>query len=163
MKKNESNKIINFGLIRKIVWSYKKHSKEPFDDLFQEGFIGYLHAIDTYQPNKGAFSTYAWYCVSAKIKDYLIAMNRKNKLLQIVDDLLPYESSNNSNSFMEMLPKESLEIANLIMQCPTIFVTRTQEEAIHRIIDILVNTQGKELTNVLFGIKYLHYICQTIK
>jgi len=162
MKKKDSTQIVDYNLIRKIAWSFAKHSKEPFDDLFQEGYIGYMHAQKTYTPSKGAFSTYAWWCISAKIKDYLITMNRKNQLLQMWDDLSYLNKATPTYDFLDNLPFESLEIVKIILAGPTPFIVRSPEKAKERLITILIENQGWSLDKVMFGLNYLYKICNLI-
>lgn len=160
MKRSDSKKVNNVNLLRKIVWSFAKHSKEPYDDLFQEGYIGYMWALETYNPDKGAFSTHAWRCISQKIKDYLKMINTKNKLLEVVEDFSLLEPATPDNDFLDSLPKESLEIVDMIMKGPKPFIIRTQQDAQDRLIYILVKNQGWSKNKVLFGMKWLLKICK---
>ena len=47
---------------------FDNNPKIEFDDLFQEAYIGYAHAMKTYDPKKGKISTHIWWCVSAQLK-----------------------------------------------------------------------------------------------
>lgn len=50
----------NIQLIRKIANRYSRYSEyDCFDDLVQEGYFAIMHAADMYDPEQGAFSTYA--------------------------------------------------------------------------------------------------------
>lgn len=78
--KNAMDKIIysNMGLVLDIVakrtrnTNYKYGSLE-FDDLFQEGNIGLMHAVDLYSPECGSkFSSYATWWIDRQIRE---AMN----------------------------------------------------------------------------------------
>lgn len=57
-----------------------------YDDLFQEGCLGYMHALSKYDPAKGTFETYAYWW----IRNYIV------KALKRVDNRLVYsiESAN---------------------------------------------------------------------
>ena len=44
---------------------------EPFEDLVQVGYLGFLKAIENYDPEKGELSTYISHCVLGEIKHYL--------------------------------------------------------------------------------------------
>lgn len=66
---------LNLSLIRKI--SSKYHHPEHFDDLLQEGCLGFMHAIDKWDPErKIKLSTYAVWWVRAYQRRYLIRMHR---------------------------------------------------------------------------------------
>lgn len=57
----------------KLVWwmaeRYHKYLSDKFeiDDLFQQGVIGLMTAIDKYDPGEGSFSTYAYYWIKQSI------------------------------------------------------------------------------------------------
>lgn len=61
--------------VKLIEWCINRHFQrykaELHDDLFQEGSIGLLHAIDVWDPSKGAFSTIAISCIYNSIRGYL--------------------------------------------------------------------------------------------
>lgn len=65
----------NLGLIQIIANRYAaKSNYANFDDLFQEGWIGFLRAVETYKPdlpNSAKFSTWAVYWIKQKIVRYL--------------------------------------------------------------------------------------------
>lgn len=68
-------------------------------DLYQEGLIGLLHAIDTYQEKKDAlFKTYATRCIENSIKTAIArSYNSKNKNLNdsvSLDYVDPYTNRN---------------------------------------------------------------------
>ncbi|HPP16534.1 MAG TPA: sigma-70 family RNA polymerase sigma factor [Dictyoglomaceae bacterium] len=53
-------------------WASKfTHYGEPFEDLVQVGYLGFLKAIENYDPEKGELSTYISHCVLGEIKHYL--------------------------------------------------------------------------------------------
>lgn len=58
-------------LVKKIAASFVGRG-EPLEDLFQEGLIGLLSAIDLYDPSyKTQFSTYAYHLIKGQIRHYL--------------------------------------------------------------------------------------------
>lgn len=74
----------NYNLVAYVVNTYfpKNFYK---DDLKQEGYLGLLKAIETYDESKNVkFSTYATKCIKNKIIDYL----RKDKLVKIPIELI---------------------------------------------------------------------------
>ncbi len=56
----------NLRLVFKIAQKYLNRGL-PFEDILQEGTIGLIKAIDKYNPEKGAFSTYATWWISKMI------------------------------------------------------------------------------------------------
>jgi RNA polymerase sigma factor (sigma-70 family) len=60
---------------------------DGWEDMFQEGCMGLIHAANNYDPNRGnAFSTYAYSCIRGYV---LIAMNRKYPPLNPYDPIDP--------------------------------------------------------------------------
>lgn len=65
--------IENENLIHTVLKRYKNDIKYlTYDDLFQEGSIGLLKAIRTFNSDKGAFSTYAIICIKNEIRNYVM-------------------------------------------------------------------------------------------
>jgi RNA polymerase sigma-B factor len=63
---------INQGLVRKEAKKWQEQSSEPFEDLYQEGSIGLLKAIDRFNPKLGnAFSSFAIPYINGAIMHYL--------------------------------------------------------------------------------------------
>jgi RNA polymerase sigma factor (sigma-70 family) len=152
----------NVNLIRKIAWELKKKqrssTREPFEDLFQEGCIGYLKAVETYNPEKGAFSTHVWFCVSSAIKDYLKSMERKNSLLEQMDELQVINHTAPESEFFETLPEESKQIAMRILDTPKTFVVRTKEECSQTLFSMFSECGWNE-SKINFGINQLTKAC----
>ncbi len=58
-------------LVKKIVASFADRG-EPLEDLFQEGLVGLLSAIDLYDPSyETQFATYAYHLIKGQIRHYL--------------------------------------------------------------------------------------------
>lgn len=100
------------GLVETIA---KKYINSPLelDDLIQEGMIGLLAAINSYNPQKGAsFSTYATKCINTSILGALRKLSRLKDIPQT--NIIPLENEDNFDSkYMlsaedEYLAKESV-------------------------------------------------------
>lgn len=48
-------------LIQKLAWRYAKMYQEDVEDLIQEGWVVYMNAQQTWNPEKGAFSTHLYH------------------------------------------------------------------------------------------------------
>ncbi len=59
------------GLVRKEAYRWAALSREPLEDLMQEGQIGLIKAIDNYSPGRGLFCRYAARCIRGQIQHYL--------------------------------------------------------------------------------------------
>lgn len=59
-------------LVHKVVHRYIKKCGEPYEDLYQVGFIGLLKAVDRFDPKlENAFSSFAIPKIEGEIKHYL--------------------------------------------------------------------------------------------
>ncbi len=83
-------------------------------DLFQEGVIGLIHAIETYQENKNVlFYTYACVCVSSNIKSALRTASRKKNIVLnnsvSLDKVINEEDEINLYDILEDLNSDPME------------------------------------------------------
>lgn len=61
----------NQGLVRQEAHRWHRLSREPLEDLIQEGTLGLIKAVERCNPNQGNFSTYALRCIRSEIQHYL--------------------------------------------------------------------------------------------
>lgn len=67
-------------------------SNADSDDLNQEGLIGLLNAISSFDPHKGAkFSTYAEVCIGNRMKTFLVKTRKAASGIENIDEI--YENS----------------------------------------------------------------------
>lgn len=114
---NSKNKIIenNLGLVVSIAKNYvSENNFLQFTDLIQEGNMGLLKAIESFDYTKGyKFSTYATFCIKSVINQSLIDYNRTIKLSTAI-----YNEIVNLNKVIGSLKKSSnadlttVELAN---------------------------------------------------
>lgn len=107
------------GLVETIA---KKYINSPLelDDLIQEGMIGLLAAINSYNPQKGAsFSTYATKCINTSILGALRKLSRLKDIPQT--NIVPLENEDSFDSKYilsaedEYLAKESVNNLSTIL------------------------------------------------
>lgn len=94
--KEQESKVLeeNINLVYKVVHRFKPHPSK-FDDFVQEGCIGLLNAIRTYNPNKGKFSTLAYTCIRNRIIKYIfVREDRYDRIKKAVYE----ENLNNQRS-----------------------------------------------------------------
>ncbi len=72
----------NQGLVYKAAKKYLNCGMD-FDDLVGEGQLGLLHACVGFDPSRGAFTTYATWCIWGEIKR---ALTHKSRLIKIPAD-----------------------------------------------------------------------------
>ena len=79
-------------------------SPEYYEDLFQEGLMGCLAAVKTYDPEKGAgFATYANRCIKNRM------INAVKKLDSIREEPLDWETENMCADKSELIPYNVIE------------------------------------------------------
>ena len=113
-------------LIGSLAKKYRKFARFlDYDDLFEEGCLGYLHALRKHEPKKGSFTTYAYWWIRQyitralkKVDNKLIysiesANYGKDEDIQIID---VYALGNAENDAMKRL--RSWEIQKAISKLP---------------------------------------------
>ncbi len=114
-----SNMIINSNL-RLVVWNAMKFKGRlssdgafEFIDLIQEGNLGMLRALETYEPEKGTFSTYATWWIRQYISRAIDDNSRTVRLpVHIVEKIRKYKVaySTLSQFYGEIVPMEEIAI-----------------------------------------------------
>ena len=122
----------NILLIRKIAWSFHRSTGSDIDDLFQEASYAYLKALDSYNPSKGAISTYMWWCITSHLKDYLIKEKKMNSPLCSVEDV-DIDKPVSSPPLFELLTKDAQQIAQVVLKAPNKYCIKPPSLALARI------------------------------
>ena len=113
-------------IIFKIAHRFNKttpQDKYKFDDLAQEGFLGFVNACESYNSDKGQFSSWVWICVDSRLKNYC----RKNSgvILEVKDNQITKLTPSRSITFkdeLKNLSAEGREIAYIFLEGPTEFL-----------------------------------------
>jgi len=74
-----------YPVVNNLVYKYFNKYKDILDeynDLFQEGIIGFNYAIDKYDSQKNvSFYSYALLCIEGRIKDYIRKVRRNKNII----------------------------------------------------------------------------------
>lgn len=100
---NANNKIVD-----SVVKKYNLASRDEYDDLYQEGCMGLLKAINKFQDNRNAkFSTFAYICIDNEIKMYLRRRKRffRDVVLHLEEEF-ETSTTDNFNSYDIMCSDE---------------------------------------------------------
>lgn len=127
-------------LVRSVAAEYKNSGLEP-DDLIQEGLLGLLSAVNSYDETKGsAFKSYAGVCVKNKIVSAVrTALSDKNKIL---------------NDFV-LLDDEAEFSADHLSEPEAVIISQEAEEGIYTAIEQnLTELEKKVLSLYLLGYSY---------
>ncbi len=142
LSKKEKDKIIldNLGLIKKV--ASKIYYKLPdceidFDDLVHIGILGMYKAIENYEKEKGAFSTYAYIRVRGEILDYLRELDimpkmEKEKIITEYADKIGDQLPLSKHALVLSLDKALNEEENISLLDTISSKTNTPEEEISR-------------------------------
>ncbi len=101
----------NIGLVKSITKLFSVMTLSSYEDLYQEGCLGLLYAIERYDANKNTkFSTYAVSYILGYQKKYLT----NNRYLlhvpkNLVEKIIKYDKLNDENIY----PKEMLKYMNM--------------------------------------------------
>ena len=111
------------NLIRRIAWSYSRTTGLDIDDLFSVAAIGYTKALNTYDPERSCFSTWAWINMSRELNNYLAGMRPDPHASRDLEEVGPEEAV----SFKEMLTsmdKEAREVCEIVFETPHEFIVQ---------------------------------------
>ncbi len=143
----------NINLIRKIAWSFHRTTGLEWDDLFQEAALAYLEALRTYNPEKGRITTYMWWCITSRLKDYLREERKyKQPICSIEDVDVDYPTA--CTPLFESLSNDAQLITDIIQATPKKFIALTPQLAKRRVIKITIR-KGWSRTRVWRSIQEL--------
>jgi len=94
--------------IERLAKKYSAYHKNEFEDLVSEGFLGLMHALERYNPQKGRFSDFARASIEGYMKKYL---ERNTRLINIPATLSPHD---------RMVKKKMDELRRRLGREPTI-------------------------------------------
>lgn len=127
--------IDHLNLLRKIVWSFHQSTGLDWDDLFQEAYIAYTYAMTTYDPSKGAISTFLWTHISNQLRTYY--KKEKNITDPLVDIKALYAHSVQQDTFFESLTSDAQIIAQMVLRTKVRFIKLSPKKAKERVIDVM--------------------------
>ena len=147
----------NINLIRKVAWSFHKSTGLDYDDLFQEAYLAYEYAMETYDPSREVkLSTFLWNHIANQLIRYFHREKEINQPFVSFEDhpSIMYLSGKSTPPYYENLSKEAQGIAELVLSAPKVFVCVSTEDALLRIERTLIR-KGWSKNKVLIGIKDL--------
>lgn len=78
-------------LVKHIANKYSQGTRNEFDDLVQAGSIGLIKSVESYDPSKSRFMTYAYRGIQNHLKEYLRKLPKKTKNLTRDEEDDPFE------------------------------------------------------------------------
>lgn len=113
-------------VIRAKAYNFKSGAMER-DDLISEGFLGLLNAIRSYDPEKGAFSSFANACISNKMKTAITSTAAKAFSSLSLDDIKAEEITDGNLGTEELI------------------IIKEQNNEMSKLIDELLSEREKEV------------------
>ena len=153
-------------LLQKIAWSFHQTTGLDIEDLYSEACVAYCEAMRSYQPEKGAITTWLWHNIHSQLINYIkqeykyhqhVALlehyttnsrkDEENQALSIKDEL----SVENHNSFMDTLTPLAQELVKVVMNTPDQFFNSPKESK--QKIAALLMDEGWRLKKIWIGIR----------
>jgi RNA polymerase sporulation-specific sigma factor len=78
------------NLVKKVVRSIIFNESDVTDDYFQEGMIGLVRAIESYDETKSSFVTHATNCIRSSTRDAWRKLNSKKE--KVLNDCIPFST-----------------------------------------------------------------------
>lgn len=103
--------------LRLVIFFAKRynHGKYPFEDLIQEGNIGLMRAVETYDPDKGRFTTYATQWIRQSIERYILNNCQMIRVpVHMMEQVRKYEAIKRNVENEEMRIPSVEEMADLM-------------------------------------------------
>lgn len=120
-------------LIFQQAWKYHRRSGVPYEEILSEGYLCFCEALNRYQPERGAFSTFLWTSLSNSLNDFI---SRWHKLTR--DESLPTHVICSEGSHCT-LPDNQLHYQDLY---------KSLSSEAQAIIDIVINSPQDFLHNL---------------
>ena len=106
------------------------------DDLTQEAALAYWEALKSYDPNKGKLSTYMWWVMVSRLKNYRGKENKYTDAITLSENPV-IDKPISRPSFFDSLTKEARDIAEVILSSPADFDLLEPKKARLKVINKL--------------------------
>lgn len=127
----------NINLIRKLAWSFHHSTRLDYDDLFQEAALAYCEALKTYNPKKGKITTYTYWYITSRLKNYIKEESKMNSCLDPIDDIEIMQ--NTPETFWSALSDEAKQIADTIIENANLFSTKKLKTVEKKVVSLMIN------------------------
>ncbi len=125
------------NLMRKIAWSFHNTTGLPFEDLLSASFECFVHARKSYDPEKGAFSTYLYYTCRSSLINYCHSTYQMTEhhrqpstpflweASHLLSEQVDYQDPEKIcilRETLQTMPEEAKMIAKMVLESPAEFL-----------------------------------------
>lgn len=128
---------VQINLIRRIAWSYTNTTGLDIDDLFSVAAIGYVEALNTYNPEKSNFSTWAWIKMSNELNNFLLKESKQDQDNAVSKEPINPEQEFSFKETIQSLSQEAQQVCKMIFDSPAEYISHTPKLSRGKIKDEL--------------------------
>ena len=106
--------------LQKLVWKWVDRSRFDFAELLSEANMGFLNAVDTFDPDKACFHTHLYTTVNGRLKNYCYKQKDRGCELSecLPADIANPEQEYSFKTMLDGLGKEAKEMVDVALNCP---------------------------------------------
>jgi RNA polymerase sigma factor (sigma-70 family) len=148
----------NLNLLKKLAQSFSFTTGLEFDDLFQEAYIAYNKALESYDPSKSKLSTHAWNCISAHLKNYTREELKHTQAVSIECPEAINKPALSVNHFVESLSFGTQELINIIFDRSDKYIFEDKEKVVKKLKHTMTRRgwNDKKFSSCM---KEISYVC----
>jgi len=128
----------NVNLLKKLAQSFSFTTGLEFDDLFQEAYLAYNKALESYDPSKSKFSTHAWNCISAHLKNYTREELKHSQGISIESPEAINTPALSTKGFIESLSFGTQELVGIIFDRSDKYIFEDKAKVVKKLHSTMV-------------------------
>jgi RNA polymerase sigma factor (sigma-70 family) len=148
----------NTKLLKKIAQSFSITTGIEFDDLFQEAYLTYCKALESYDPSKSRLSTHAWNCISAHLKNYVKEEQKHTGIVSIESPEVINKPALSTSHFIESLSFGTQELLSIVFDRSDKYMFEDKQKVVKKLKHTMVR-RGWADKKFDFCMKEIELVC----